>query len=409
MTIAQGVSKQTRIKRQAGLGQAAGTSGGQILRRESSTFELQKENYTTESEITSTQQLKNNRHGIKLVPGKLSGIFTPGTYAEVFSALLRKDFAAGGSATGLTDVTAAVTSGYAGTFTQVAGSWFTQGFKVGQVVRPSGYATTGASNNGRNFLITALTAKVMTVLSLTPVAVGAKAGGDTVAFATPGKISYVPASGHTNIYHAVEEWYPDASISELNTDCQVASADISIPGSGNAKVEFAFTGLNQTKDTVAYFTSPAAESNTNALTSASGVLMVNGVAMATITTLSIKIDGKVQAADGVVGSNVRPDVFRGKVMVTGSFTCYFEGGTVPDLFRDETSTGLIGVLTDGLTSAADFVTLSLPQIDLNSSTPDDSETGLKRTYNFVAEYYAAGGTGTAHNQTTIQMHDSQAA
>lgn len=409
MTIAQGVNKQTRIARQAAKGTLASTGGGQILRRKQSTFGLQKETYSLESEITSSQQLQGFRHGAKQVPGKLSGIFTPGTYADLFSQLLRKDFVAGGTATGLTDVTAAVTSGYSGTFTRVSGSWLTNGFRIGQVVRPSGFATTGASNNGRNFLITGLTATVMTVLSLTDVAVGAKAAGDTVAFATPGKVTWIPDTGHTTIYNTVEEWFPDASISEQFSDVMVASADVKCPGSGNAEVDFAFTGLAMVKATSAYYTSPAVETSSDALVAASGKLLLGGSAVATVTDLSYKIDGKVAAADPVNGSDQRPDVFRGKVMVTGQFTAYFEDYTIADLFINETEAVLVSALRSGLAAGSDFCTVVMPKIKVGSSDPDDNETGLKRTYTFTATYYAAGGTGIAYPKTTLFMHDSLAA
>jgi hypothetical protein len=405
MTIAQGTSKQVRIARQSAKGTIADANGGKILRREQATFDLQKETYDTASEITTKQQLLNSRHGVRLVNGKLDGFLTPGTYAEEIAAVLRRDFT-GVTAITDNDVTAAVTSGFAGTFTRATGSWLTDGVKIGMVVTPTGYTGGGAANNGRRFLVTGVTATVLTVFALDKTAVAAIAGGDNVTFTIPGKVTYVPESGHTNYYHTVEEWYSDASISERNLDVQVGAIDFSIPGSGNAKISFAFVGLDQEKDTTAYFTSPDAESTTPALTSATGALIVNGDRQATITTLSVKIDPKLSPADGVVGADIRPDVFRGKVMVTGSFSCYFEGGTVPDLYRDETSTSIVVALTSGIGAGAEFVTLSIPQIDLNSSTPDDGELGLKRTYSFTAEYNPTSG---ANQQTTIMVHDSQAA
>ncbi len=95
MTIAQGTQKQVRIKRQAAKGTlAVAGSGGQILRRTSATFELQKENYTTETEITTTRQLLSNRHGVKLVNGSVAGIMECTTYSDILSTLLMRDFAA---------------------------------------------------------------------------------------------------------------------------------------------------------------------------------------------------------------------------------------------------------------------------------------------------------------------------
>jgi cytochrome c-type biogenesis protein CcmE len=188
-----------------------------------------------------------------------------------------------------------------------------------------------------------------------------------------------------------------------------ASADISLPGSGNAAISLNAVGLDMSKDTTAYYTSPTAETTTESLVAASGILQVNGVTQAVVTDLSFNIDGQEQPANGVVGTNVRPDIFRGKVMVTGSLTCYFESGTIPDLFINETDIAIIGAMVNGSGAAADFVSYAMPKLNLNSSTPDDGETGLTRTYSFTAEYNSAGGSGVATEKTTFMIQDSQAA
>jgi len=101
-------------------------------------------------------------------------------------------------------------------------------------------------------------------------------------------------------------------------------------------------------------------------------------------------------------------VFRGKVAVSGTFTAYFEGGTIPDLFRDETQTSILSALAAGSEANADFVTLTMSAVKLSSSTPDDGETGLKRTYSFTAFFNSSGGAALANHATTIQVQDSAA-
>ena len=153
----------------------------------------------------------------------------------------------------------------------------------------------------------------------------------------------------------------------------------------------------------------ARSTTTDSLVAASGLLLVGGVPQATITDLNIAIDGKGAAADGVVGSDIRPDVFVGKVSVSGSFTAYFDSATVPNMFVNETATSIVSALTAGTAANADFVTLTMSNVRINSSTPGDNETGLKRTYNFVAVLNAAGGSGTATEKTTLFVQDSAAA
>ena len=408
MTIAQGVFKQTRFKRQTAKGALAGVTGGQILRRNTSTFELQKETYDTSSEINSTQQLQSLRHGIKQVNGAVNGILSSGTYSDFLAALLRRDFTNGGTSGPQTNFTTASTGLFTGTITRATGSFLTDGFKIGQVVRATGFAAPATANNNKNLLITNLTATVMTVTTLDYSTVVAKAAGDSITLSTPGKTTFVPPSGHTNVYYTVEEWYSDVSYSERNLDVKIASADIKLPGSGNATIDLTMPGLDQSNATTVYFTAPAVETVTDALVSASGVLYVNGSGIGTVTDLSLKIDGMEKPADGVVGSNVRPDIFRGKLMVTGSFTAYFEDGILPGLFINESDVSIISALTSGSAANADFVSFYLPKLNVTSSTPDDGETGLKRTFSFTAEYDPTGGTGTAKEKTTIYIHDSQA-
>lgn len=405
MAVAQGVSKQTRIARQTAKGTLADVGGGQILRREQSTFELAKETYTTESEITSKQQVTSVSHGVKTVNGKLTGILSPGTYSDPLSAILRRDFAAVAPITGAS-ITIAGTGPY--TLTRAAGSFLTDGIKTGMVVRLTA-GSFNAANLNKNLFVTGVTATVLTVVTLNGSTLTAEGPIASATVSVPGKVTYVPESGHTNVYFTVEEWYPDVTTSERNKDVKFTQANISLPGSGNAKVDFTAIGLDQTGDTSAYFTSPTAESTTDALAAANGVLFVNGTQQAIVTDLSINIDGKGSAADGVVGSNVRPDVFNGKVAVSGSFTAYFEGSTIPDLFRNGTSIAVLSALTTGSTAAADFVTFALTAVKLNSSSPDDNESGLKRTYQFQATYNSAGGAALANTATTIQIQDSAAA
>ena len=128
-----------------------------------------------------------------------------------------------------------------------------------------------------------------------------------------------------------------------------------------------------------------------------------------VTDLNISINGNGTAADGVVGSTTRPDVFMGKVAVTGSFTAYFEDGTTPGLFQDETQTSIVSALAAGSEAAANFLTFTLSAVKLTSATPDDAETGTKRTYNFTAVYNSAGGAAAANHATTLMVQDSAAA
>lgn len=407
MTIEQGVFKSTRIKRQSAKGTLAGTSGGQIMRRESSINEFTKEAYDTSSEITSNQQVMSVRHGVVLGNVALDGLLSPGTYSDIISAVLRKDFAAVTALTGMSITIAASGSNF--TITRAAGDFLTGGIKVGMVVRLTA-GTFNAANLNCNVLVIGVTATVLTVATMNGFQLVAEGPIASATLTVPGKVSYVPDTGHTNVYYTVEDWYSTGTgYSERNRDVKYGKIDFAMPGSGNATVKFAGNGLAQTNATSVYFTAPTAESTSEVVVAASGVLIVNGAALATVTDLSVSVDGSITPADGVVGTNERPDIFNGIVKVTGSFTAYFEDVTIPNLFLQETKINILQALTASADKNAEFITVVMSCVKLSSSTPDDGQTGLKRTYNFTAYRNAAGGASLANHSTTIMVHDSLAA
>lgn len=404
MSISQGVAKETRIKRMT-KGTLPGTSAGQVLRRTQSVFELQKETYNTADEITKTQQLVSNRHGVRLVNGSLNGILSPGTYSEIMAAILRRDFTA---VTAITGAGLTVTALGGGVFEieRAAGDFLADGMKVGLVIRLS-VGLLNAANIAKNLLITDVVADTLTVIPLNGVDMVAEGPITGCTVSVPGKVTYAPTTGHTKIYFLVEEWYPDVPHSERNQDVRFGNVQLALPGSGNATIQCTAQGLNQTQDPAVYLTAPTAETSTEAAIAASGILMVNGVRQAIITDLSMTIDGNQSPADGVVGSNIRPDIFVGKVMVNGQFTAYFDSDDIPNLFLDETAIGIISALTSGSEAAADFITLTMSKVKLNTSTPDDAETGLKRVYQYQAQLNSVAA-GVKTQNTTLQIQDSAA-
>jgi hypothetical protein len=312
--------------------------------------------------------------------------------------------------TAIVTVTAASTSGANGTFTRSAGSYLTDGFKVGMVVRWSGWATTGAPNNAHNFLITALTATVMTGAMLDGVAVGAKAAGDSVTGVSAGKTLSIPQSGHTVDYWTFEHFYADLSplVSEVFTDCKIGGVNIKLPATGIATVDFSIMGLNMVSAAAAYFTSPTAATSGAVLSANNGYVSVNGVALGLITSLDVNVNGNMAAPGGVVGSNVDPDIFPGVFDIDGTMTILFQDVVQKALFLAETECAIMGAFTGGSSATADFVTITMPRCKLNSGEISDGEQGLSVTVSFVALENTAGGTGTSTFATSISIQDSLA-
>jgi hypothetical protein len=401
MALASGVNKQVRIKKEATFGTAPGVSGAVQLRRVESTLDIVKDTYESQ-EIVSDYQVTDFRHGSRRVEGAINGELSPGTYALLMAAAMRKDFVAGVSTGAQTNVTAA--AGPPGTFTRAAGSYITDGFRVGDVIRWTGWTTTGTANNTRNYRITALTATVMTTSGLLDEVVAAKAAGDSVTATVIGKKTYTPLTGHTNDSFAIEHWFPDLTvpISELFLGCRVQSMAVELPATGLARSNFTVLGKDVTTAAAVYYTSVADAPSTGIAAAVSGSIRVAGVDVAIVTGINFTYQGGMTTLP-VVGSNSTPDVFPGRVRVSGQITAALESATLRDLFLNETEADIQVFLK--LTSAIDsaFLNFYFARVKLGGAQKSDGEQSIIQTLPFTS---LRKQTGTDAELTTLVIQDS---
>jgi hypothetical protein len=273
--IAKGVSKTVAVKKESQWGVPAGASGAKLLRRVTADFNLTKENYSS-NEINPTFMTIDSRHGVRSVEGSLEAELSPGTYSDFIGSILAKDFAAGAATTGASITIAA--SGSFFTLTRAAGSWLTDGFYVGNIIRLSG-AGFAPANVGNNLLIVGLTALVATVVVLSGTTLVAEGPIASAGAAVVGKQSYVPLSGHTDDSYTVEQWFSDIAQSEVYTGLKPASIALSLPSTGLVTASLSFMGKNlEQTGTTQYFTSPAATNTEGIFAAVSGAVIVNGYA-----------------------------------------------------------------------------------------------------------------------------------
>jgi len=402
MTLATGVFKQVSIKREVTYGTAPGASGFQLLRRVQSTIDLSKDTYQS-NEIRPDLQTADFRHGVRRVKGSIQGELSPGTYSDQISACLKKDFAAGANASAVS-LTIAGAGPY--TVTRAAGDYLANGFKIGDVIRLT-VGGLNANNLNKNLLITALTATVATVVVLNATAMTAEGPIAGCTVTVQGKKSYIPTTGHTDVSYALEHWYNDITQGELFTGIKFDKASFSLPPTGMATVTLDALGQNITTATSRYGTSPTAVTTKGVVAAVNGVLLVNSTQQAIVTGLQFTIDPTL-SGDPVVGSNTVPNLFPGRVSVTGQFTAYFQDATMRDLFINETESSLVVALTTDNTATADVIVFAFPRIKVGGASKSDGEAGLVQTFPFTALYNTAGGSGISTEQTTISVQDSAA-
>lgn len=401
MPQASGVYKQLVLKRETTYGTAAGTSGAQVLRRTSSDIDLTKATYES-AEIRADQQVADFRHGARSVEGTIAGELSPGTYADLMSAVLRRDFAAISAGASMS-LTVAAGTAPAYTLTRASGNFLTDGIKRGHVVRLSG----AGSNQAKNLLVTAVTSSVLTVRTLNGSALTAEGPTASVVVTVVGKTSFAPLSGHTNISYSVEHWFADVAQSELFTGVQPTQLDLQLPPTGMATVSIPVVGKDVTTATSAYFSSPTAATSTGICAAVNGVILVGGTALVAITGLSISV-ASPRSGDPVVGSNTIPTRFPGRIRASGQITAYFEDASLRNLFINETEAEVLLVLTADNTDASDFVAITLPRVKVGGSSKSDGEAGIVQTLPFTALLPATGGSGIANERTTVHIQDSAA-
>ena len=398
MATASGINKVVSYKKETSFGTLPSpTTGGQTLRRVSSTFNLTKETYQSE-EIRTDYQLVDFRHGVRAVEGSISGELSAGTYADFLASALARNWTAAIPSTLGSTTIASVGGTY--TITRTTGSWLTDAVRVGNVIRLTGFAT---ANNNVNLLVIALTATVATVVALN----GIKLTNETVAsggaFVATGKTTYAPTTGHTDDSYTFEEWYADIGQSEVTVGNKVNTVGIALPATGLTTVDLSFMGQDLAKrGTSQFFTTPTAQNSNGIFAAVNGALIVNGAPVALVTGANFNINRNM-TSEAVVGSNIKPEIYEGRIIVDGDFTTLYQDGTFAGYFDNETEISLVVALTANSLPNSEFMSFTIPRLKLSTDTKDDGEKGIVSSNSFQA---LKGFGANGFEATTLMIQDS---
>lgn len=403
MANASGLFKALTYKKEVTFGTVPAASAAQALRRISSDLSLTKETYQS-SEIRPDQQIADFRHGVRRVTGKISGDISAKTFSDFIGSACRKVFASLTAATAVSVTIAGTAPNY--TVTRAAGSYLTDGFKIGHVIRLS-VGTLSAENINKNLLITGLTATVANVITLNGSAMVAEGPITGTTITMVGKQTFMPTSGHVQESYSIEHWFSDVPASEVFSGCKINGFTANLSPTGIATIDFDVMGQNITTSASQYFTAPTAATTTGSMAAVNGVVRANGATVAVLTGLTLKA-GTGITGDPVVGSNIVPAFYPGIMNVTGQATAFFDATTLRDVFLNETEIDIISVFTAGNTATSDFVTFVMPRVKLGSHSKSDGDKAISVTMDFQALLNSAGGAGTATEQTTLLIQDSAA-
>ena len=400
MTIASQIKRKVFIGKQSALGTIAGTGDGKTYNYRDGGISggLTKEAFESNT-IRTDQQRPNATHGTRSVVKTIDQELQVGGHTALLEGALRNTFSAAATTGALTTIGI---NGSTRTISRASGSFITDGFKVGDIVRATGFAA--SANNNKNYRLATVAALSMTYVADSWIGtVTTESAGATVTVAAQGKKLSIPTTGHTNDYFTIEEWNDDIEQSERDTDCKVSSMAISIPANGNATINFGFLGRNAAYDTAQYFVSPTAAPDGDIVAGATGLLSYNGVDSVVLTSVNVNLDAGAEVK-AVVGSNLSPDVFINSAVISGSMAALYENATILGDFDDEVEAPLFIYLFADSTASSDFIIIKLPNIKINSAEKSTDGTAISLSSNFSAGKLVDGST--VKEQTSIVIVDS---
>jgi len=411
MSLAEGVSARVAYKALssgnitanalANPSTAPGASGGQILRRVSSTLTLEKNTYQS-AEIRSDRQIVDFRHGTQRASGKVAGEFSGATYFDFFEAVNR-DTRAAGPALDQTDL-GTIACSSAGTVTVTSGDPVALGLAVGMVINMTGN-TTSLGNDNVNFIITGFSTSNNRVIAVTPDPVNSTASS-TFTVTVPGHTTIVPSVSFTKRLFGLEVFHEDLNVSRLYNECRIGAWSTRLPATGMATIDFDVMGRSEVDNPSGpYFTSPAAATTTGVFAAVNGMLLIGGVQVGVVTSVDMAMNLKPEAAD-VIGQNFPAEIFLGRNDLTGTMTAFLQDNTLIDDFINESELQLLLYLTSNSTAQTPFVTMFLPRLKLSSAAVNlTGEAGQSISAGFQALKY--NGTAPGVTATTFQIQDSQ--
>lgn len=364
-------------KRQSGLGvQASGASGKVIRTAGGSGIKLAKA-ATESAEVRKDGLSTRGRHGTQKTSSAYNAELSLGSHDDIIQALMRAEWDTDVLSVSQTEMTS-VTTG-ANSIVAAAGSWITEGFRVGDVIRATNLSD--AANNGRNIRLTGVSALTLTTAETLIV----NATPDTAFTITrPGKRVTNPAT-LTAYYDTIEEFEGDIGESTVLTDFVWGTAKLSMAPNGIIMLDPGGVGTGKIDvlqdDDAPLLTSPVATTGAP-MSVVDATVRFNGVDLVEVTSFDISMDIQPSAPDvfGSGGIKYAPDVFTGVLRVTINLTMLRKSLDLLKAFKDETGLSLHVLCVDNTAEPKDFLSIVVPNFTLGGVDPSAlSKQGGGRT------------------------------
>jgi hypothetical protein len=381
---------------------AAGGAGATRLRATGGGLSLARATINP-NDMRADMRTSMGRYGSRNVSGSYPTDLAVGGVDALIEAALRGTFAAASAVTAATFTTLApaVTTGNSGTFTAAAGSFITQGFRVGQVVRRTGSAL--AANNGRNLRVSGVTATLLTFTTSDGLPITGGAADATGSLDIQKRV--IQGNPVVRRSFTFEEYGADMDETELFIGGRIATMRMSGGPDQMATVEFGIVGADEQALLPAaspYFTAPTVPSGIG-LTLADAVIRFGGVDVAVLTSADFTLDNR-QAGQAVIGGGVTPDVFEGRAAITGSVSAIRQDLGYVRKYLAETELELQLLFVEPEAEPKDYISVFIPRIKLGTPTKTLGADGaLIETLPFITGNKDAT---TGYDDTMIQVETS---
>lgn len=350
-------------------------------------------------EVLSSLMTRMGRLGSGSVSGGYTGdAYADGSWDDWIEALLLSTWTASVDITE-TEMTSITTTD--STIVAAAGSWITEGVRVGDIVRLSNHST--AANNDINLRVVGVTADTITVAG-TPLTVDASADS---SFTLTVLKKLINAASPTRRSYYIEEYFADIDQSMVYGGCKISSLRIQGQPNGMATVEWGIVGASgDALDTASspFYTSPTLGTGLG-LVFDDAQIRFAGAEVATLTSFELTIDLGAQPQP-VLGSANAAGIFERAMTMEGSLGVLREDLDNFDHFTAEDELELHVLLEEEMSAPKNALGLFVPRLKLtNANAPVGGEGAMIETLPFMVGEKAAA---TGYDNTMISICSSAA-
>ena len=324
------------ISEGASYGVTPGTPAWTPFRHTSCNIQLKRDQFESK-ELRADRAITDLRLGTYKCDGDVGIELSYGAFDSILEALMGGTWAV---AYALASQTVAIHSGNK-TLIRAAGSWITDGVKVGDPLVLGG-STTG-TNNGTYIISVVDPGGLSLTWSTTTASAPFTEAGSGVQTVTTTRFKL--NQGITQRSFSILRRYTDITQYQVFAGCCPNKLTLDFKPSGMVTGSIGWIGSNVTAALPDSSSYNSASANSPMDTFAAAILE-GGAAFAKASAITLTLENGIEA-DYVVGSKYAPQCTWGRSKLTGKLTCFFEDLTMYNKFLNETPSSLQITAGDG--------------------------------------------------------------